>query len=58
MNVPAHFADVVDVPALWMFQRNKCVLTVYMYGVFTALETSPYCPYTLLVVWIVNCFNY
>ena len=42
MDVTTHFSDIMDVPALWMFQCNKFLLTDYMYGVCTVVETSPY----------------
>ena len=39
MDVPVQFSDVVDVPASWMFQRNRLHVRCVD---FTTVEKSPY----------------
>ena len=39
MDVPAHYFNDVDVPASWMFQRNRLHVRCVD---FTTVEKSPY----------------
>ena len=49
MDVPVQFSDVVDVPASWMFQRNRLHVRCVD---FTTVEKSPY-----RAVDVTSCVN-